>query len=81
MSIGKQQSMFKINLAQQIDEVKSEIAMRERVYPRMIGSGKLSQRKADFQIERMKAVLATLEWLVANEDKIKQKVAPQHDRS
>jgi hypothetical protein len=45
----------------QINEVKREIAIRQRVYPRWVADGKLTQAKADRQIEVMQAVLATLE--------------------
>jgi hypothetical protein len=60
-----------ISLNQQIDEVKRELKMRADVYPRQVNSGKLRQSLADYQIERMQAVLKTLEWLQANEHKIK----------
>lgn len=44
----------------QIKEVEREIAMRERVYPRWVESGKMTQAAAARQIENMKAVLSTL---------------------
>lgn len=50
-----------ITLEQQIACVKREISMRERVYPRWILAGKLSEGKAEFELEAMKAVLASLE--------------------
>ena len=51
---------FAPSLADQIAEVKREIAMRERVYPRFIAAGKLTQAKADFALAAMRAVLDTL---------------------
>jgi hypothetical protein len=53
---------MKIDLADQIKCAKREIAMRERVYPRWVGT-KMTQANADLEIARMKAVLATLEHL------------------
>lgn len=49
---------FSIN--QQIEEVEREIALRERVYPHQIASGKMRQSIADYHMNRMKAVLDTL---------------------
>ena len=68
-----QQQMFDVSLAEQIGEVKSELEMRGRVYPRLISAGKLTQRRADYQMERMRAVLRTLEWLYANRDAIRRR--------
>lgn len=45
---------------QQIECVRREIAMRERVYPNWIAAKKLKQEKADYEIACMKSVLATL---------------------
>jgi|SoiMetStandDraft_5_1073268.scaffolds.fasta_scaffold637579_2 hypothetical protein len=60
-----------VSLNQQIDEVKRELAKRDEVYPRQVQTGKLRQSIADFQVERMRAVLKTLEWLQAHEQQIK----------
>jgi hypothetical protein len=64
-----------INLKQQIDEVQRELALRKNVYPRFVASGKMTQEHADTHGERLRAVLATLEWLQANEDVIKHRLA------
>lgn len=45
----------------QIACVKREISMRERVYPKWVGSGKMRSDKAAHEINAMKEVLATLE--------------------
>jgi hypothetical protein len=50
-----------ISINEQIDEVKRELAQRERVYARLVASGKLRQSIADYQTTRMRAVLETLE--------------------
>lgn len=49
-----------ISIAEQVKCVKREIAMRERVYPRWVASGKMPAAKADYETEAMKAVLETL---------------------
>lgn len=45
----------------QIAEVKREIRMRESVYPKWVGAGRMEQREADAKMNTIKAVLATLE--------------------
>jgi hypothetical protein len=60
-----------ISLNQQIDEVERELKMRRDVYPRQVNSGKLRQSMADYQMERMAAVLNTLQWLQRNEQKVR----------
>jgi hypothetical protein len=41
--------------------------MRSRVYPGFVGKGKMRASEADFHMDRMRAVLQTLERLVAEE--------------
>lgn len=48
------------DLAAQIACVEREIRMRQRVYPRWVGGGKMTQAKADAEISAMEAVHATL---------------------
>jgi hypothetical protein len=48
------------DLPAQIACVKREIAMRLRVYPKFILSGKMKPADADREIATMQAVLATL---------------------
>lgn len=52
-----------ILLAEQIYEVRRELRMREQNYPRWIAAGTLEQARADKQMARLKAALATLEEL------------------
>lgn len=61
------------SLGQQIEEVRREIAMRERVYPLMVAKHSIRQSEADYFMGRMRAVLATLLWLQKNEATIKAK--------
>jgi hypothetical protein len=50
-----------VSLPDQIACVEREIRMRERVYPRWVAIGKLTQDAADREILCMRAVLATLQ--------------------
>ncbi len=50
-----------VTINEQIAEVKREIAMRNKVYPRWIEAGSLPKQKADFQILVMEAVLISLQ--------------------
>jgi hypothetical protein len=50
-----------VALADQIACVKRELALRERDYPRWVGSGLMKQTEADTELARMRAVLVTLE--------------------
>ena len=51
-----------IEIEDQLDCVRREINKRKEVYPRLIAAGKLSQEKADHEIDSMRAVLITLLW-------------------
>lgn len=57
-----------ISLQEQIKCVEREIAMRRRVYPRWIFNNKMKQAQADLEIERMEAVLNTLQTLQTVEE-------------
>lgn len=50
-----------ICLAAQVKEVQREIALRRRVYPRLVEGGRMTQAAANRQIAVMEAVLFTLE--------------------
>lgn len=63
-----------VSLNQQIEEVDRELAQRARVYPRLVGQGKLRQSVADYHVKRMQAVKATLEWLRDNEAAVRAAV-------
>lgn len=52
-------------LAEQIAEVRREIAMRERNYPGFVRRGLVTQARADQQLLLMRAVLTTLELLLS----------------
>lgn len=49
-----------VTISEQIKCVEREINKRKYVYPRSVQNGKMSQQQADVELERMQAVLATL---------------------
>lgn len=55
--------MSGIPIGDQIECVKREIAMRERVYPTWVDRRRMSKEQADRELGRMRAVLATLQRL------------------
>ena len=50
-----------VRMSDQIACVEREITMRERVYPRWVDAGKMTQAEADRELLAMRAVLATIE--------------------
>lgn len=63
-----------IPLARQLASVRDEIALRHRVYPRFIASGKMTAEVAARRIAEMDAVRMTLQGLIDDE---KRRVAPE----
>ena len=49
-----------MHIDEQIASVEREIKMRERVYPRWVEAKRMTQAKADHELEAMKCVLVTL---------------------
>lgn len=49
------------NIEDQIKEAKRELNMRQFKYPQWVADGKMSQAKANQQIETMKAIVFTLQ--------------------
>lgn len=72
---------MKISLIGQIAEIDREIAMRQRVYPEQIRRGKMRQAEADLLMVRIHAVRASLVFLKANEDGIRQMVAERRTKA
>ena len=70
---------MKISIGAQIEEVEREIQKRREVYPRLVRKGDMRQSVADMHVERMEAVLGTLRWLQANEDKVRAACAPEKE--
>lgn len=50
-------SLFPISRADKIACLTREVAMRERVYPRWIEKGNMTQEKADHELAVMKDIL------------------------
>ena len=58
-------------LTEQCSEISREQTMRNRVYPKLIKSGKLSSSEAQTQMRNMAAAYETLTWLKKNADTVK----------
>lgn len=59
--MGQPQVMQPITIDHQLAEVRREIGLRKRVYPRWVKDGRMTQVAADEQIAAMEAVRSTLE--------------------
>lgn len=53
--------MSAVPIQHQVECVRREISMRERAYPRWVADKRMTQKKADQELEMMRAVLETLE--------------------
>lgn len=49
----------------QVEAIERELKLRERVYPRRVEGGQMTQALADREVARMRAVKATLDLVVA----------------
>lgn len=58
-----------VTLRQMLTEINRELAQRERVYPRFVESGRLTQSQADTQIERLRAARDLIKDLHDQEEK------------
>lgn len=56
------------DLAAQIRCIERELALRKRVYPRLLKNGTLTQHMAAHELLTMEAVLATLQALRAQQE-------------
>lgn len=52
-----------VTLQDMIECAKREVGMRKRVYPAWVEKGKMKPEKAALEIERMEAIVRTLEAL------------------
>ena len=59
-----------IPLQEQIACIRREHALRTRVYPNLVATKRMTQAWADYQIEAMQAVLATLEQLQGSHESL-----------
>jgi hypothetical protein len=69
----------KINIDQQINELKRERALRVGVYTKMIRSKSLRQSAAEYQMGAIDACIATLEYMRDNRTVIVTAVAEQRE--
>jgi hypothetical protein len=51
-----EETLLPVSIDAMVKEVQREIRQRERVYPRFVGAGKMTQVAADRQIEVMQAI-------------------------
>lgn len=59
-----------IPLQAQLAEVRREIALRERVYPRWVSLGKVTQAGADAKLAAMRAVAETLAAIIKEREEL-----------
>ncbi len=57
-----------ISIYEMRDELKREVAMRKRVYPRWIEIGKMSEHEANLQMLKMRACLEFIELQIKRND-------------
>jgi hypothetical protein len=50
-----------ITIDQQLDELERERAMRKRVYPRLISTGRMTAEEAQMHLDRLAAAIKTLD--------------------
>lgn len=65
----------KISIIGQISEIEREIAMREKLYPREVQSGRMKQEFAEMAMARIYAIRATLDFCRENERDIREFIA------
>lgn len=59
------------SLVTQVAEVDREIEMRASVYPGRVGAGKMREAEAEYQLDTMRAVRRTLQWVADAEPEIR----------
>jgi len=72
---------MEISINQQITELKRELKLRRRVYPRLVNNGQLTQGASDRQIDALEAALATLREIATMNETHQRKLGEQraHD--
>ena len=63
--------MADVPISRQVAEIERELALRRRVYPKWVESGRLGDIDAQTQIAEMEAALKTLQWVERNGPAIK----------
>ena len=69
-----------MDIPEQIQAVRRELQKRRNFYPKWVQRGKMTQKKADYEIQSMEAVLLTLQvlqegitWYTKDQEKPDQK--------
>jgi len=69
-----------MDIPEQIQAVRRELQKRRNFYPKWVSKGKMTQKKADYEIQSMEAVLLTLQvlqegitWYTKDQEKPDQK--------
>lgn len=78
----QQPARSKISIDSQIECAQRELSMRTAVYPKQVRSGKISERLAEQEIQRMDAIISTLKWCRDHRSlilKIKQQEGEEHE--
>lgn len=60
-------SGMRFSLAQQVEEVQRELALRDGFYRAQVAAGRTRNPLAEYHIARLKAALGTLQWLAEHE--------------
>ena len=60
----------KVPIGAQISELRRELEMRARVYPKLVRDRSLRQSEADLFVSRMEAALRTLEFMAEHRETI-----------
>jgi hypothetical protein len=68
-----------ITLTEQIAEAQRELALRRRLYPGWVKSGKLDASTASYQLQAQEAITRTLERLAAEQGQLSLFGTPQAD--
>jgi hypothetical protein len=57
----------RVPIEEQVEAARRELKYRERVYPRRVEAGQMTQRLADTQLRAMRAIIETLEEVAASQ--------------
>jgi hypothetical protein len=81
MSEAPTEPVAPITIEDQIEEVRKEISMRERVYPEWVKTGRYKPDTANRKLAVLRKVMNTLEWLRDNRAWIHEEQAARRERA
>lgn len=61
----------RVPLQEQLEELEEEQWRRHRIYPELVAKGHMRQQISQMKQERLAAAIATIDWLIANTDLIR----------